>query len=98
MEWLNNKDHTTSRRVIVWEVTKNPRVMFRKLKAFLAVTTVNVHESTIRRQSMVCMAELRRRWHINLLPVERPEDDWRNVEWTDETNIKLFSLDEKCFI
>ena len=35
--------------VIVWEITKDSRLTSRKLKAFIAVATVNVHESTVTR-------------------------------------------------
>ncbi len=30
--------------------------------------------------------------------VDKPEGYWRNVLWTDEIKIKLFGLDEKCYV
>ena len=104
---MNNKDHTKSK-----EVTRDPRVMSRKLKASLGVVTVNVHEFTIRRTLNIngVHGRVTKKKAISLQKehccrlrfaqdhVDESEGNWNNVLWMVETKIKLFRLNEKRYV
>ena len=101
---------TKIRRVIVQKATKYLRVTSRKLQAFLAVFTVSVHESTIRRTLNISRVQGRveskkatplQKEHFCCLQfaqehMNKPECWWKNVLWMDETKITLFSLTSAC--
>ncbi len=85
-EVVDQQRSIQSRTCKVCEVAKVPRVTSKLLKAFLTLANVNVHEPTIRRTLMVCMAELQEESHCSpkrkLLAknhVDKPEDYWRKV-------------------
>ena len=92
-----------ARHVIVQEVTRDPRVMSRKLKDSLAVATVNVYESTIRGTFDINDVHGRVARSKPLLSKKntavRPlfaKDRVAIVKmWTDKTKIKLSGLNEK---
>lgn len=48
--WPTNKDHSRPQCVIIHEARKEPRVHFKKLKAFLTLANVNVYVSTMEQQ------------------------------------------------
>uniref|UniRef100_A0A8C4TBF5 Transposase n=1 Tax=Erpetoichthys calabaricus TaxID=27687 RepID=A0A8C4TBF5_ERPCA len=100
-----------ARCVIVGEVTKDPRVTSKQLKASLTLANVHVHESTIRRtlnNNGVHGRVARRKPLLSkktlllvcslLDHVDKPQGYWKNVLWTDETKIELFGLNEKCYV
>ena len=101
-----------ARRVIVGEVTKDPRVTSKQLKASLTLANVNVHESTIRRtlnnngvhgrvaRRKPLLSKKNIAAHLQFAKdhVDKPEGYWKNVLWTDETKIELFGLNEKCYV
>ncbi|MBN3293577.1 TCB1 transposase, partial [Polypterus senegalus] len=101
-----------ARHVIVGEVTKDPRVTSKQLKASLTLANVHVHESTIRRtmnnngvhgrvarrKPLLSKKNITARLQFAKDYVDKPEVYWKNVLWTDETKIELFGLNEKRYV
>uniref|UniRef100_A0AAR2LFJ0 Transposase Tc1-like domain-containing protein n=1 Tax=Pygocentrus nattereri TaxID=42514 RepID=A0AAR2LFJ0_PYGNA len=106
------KNTPRARRVIVGEVTKDPRVTSKQLKASLTLANVNVHESTIRRtlnnngvhgrvarrKPLLSKKNNAARLQFATDHVDKPEGYWKNVLWMDETKIELFGLNEKHYV
>ena len=88
--------------IIFSEDTKDPRVTSKRLKVFLTLANINVHESTIKGtlNNNVMHGKVAKRKPLlskkNITPhlqfskdhVDRPEGHWKNVLWTDETKIE----------
>ena len=72
---MNNKDHTKSRRVIARGGTRDPRVMSSKKVARKKANSLQKED--------YC--------HLRFVKdhVDKPEGNWQNVLWMDETKIEL---------
>lgn len=91
-------------RILVREAKRNPRVTSRQLQVELAESGVHVHTSTIsrhlttaglsartpRKKPLLTRKHREARLKYAKTNIEKPQDFWNNVLWTDETKIELF--------
>lgn len=91
-------------RKMLKEVSKNPKMSSRDLQQALATVDVEVHASTIRkrlhkfnlhgrrarRKPLLSKRNIKARLTFARENVDKDQDFWNNVLWTDESKIELF--------
>uniref|UniRef100_A0A3Q3JS38 Transposase n=1 Tax=Monopterus albus TaxID=43700 RepID=A0A3Q3JS38_MONAL len=91
-------------RKMLKEVSKNPKMSSRDLQQALATVDVEVHASTIRkrlhkfnlhgrrarRKPLLSKRNIKARLTFARENVDKDQDFWNNVRWTDESKIELF--------
>lgn len=91
-------------RKMLKEVSKNPKMSSRDLQQALATVDVKVHASTIRkrlhkfnlhgrcarRKPLLSKKNMKARLKFARVNVDKDQDFWNNVLWTDESKIELF--------
>ena len=99
-------------RQLVVEVSKNPTVTSRELQSSLARADIHVHRSTIprtlnqvglhgrvaRKKPLLKTKHREARLKFAKTHLDKTFNHWKNVLWTDQTKIALFSHNERRYV
>jgi len=100
-----------TRRKLVRDVTVNPTMTLKDLQGSMSEMGVSVHQSTIsrsrhkaglngqvtRKKPFLKKTNLKACMEFVKKNLDDTAGMWRNVLWSEETNIELFGLNSKCY-
>ena len=101
-----------TKRKLVRKVTSNPAMTSKDLQEHLAESNVHVHRSTIRRvlndsglharvaRKKPLLRKQNKQARLNFAKshLDKPDDYWNHILWSDETKIELFGRNENRYV
>ena len=94
------------------EIAKNPRVTSQTLQASVSMLNVEIHDSTIGKRLNkyglfgrvargMCLLSKKNKaaWLMFAkMHLDKPQDFWNNVLWTDKTGVEMFGHNAHCHV